>query len=109
MDKHAPLIIKMKAKKDSQKLKTKQRMAKKSWIKSKQHQDLLDFKHINSIYKNHLHHSRKTHISSKLNDNTNKTRNLYKILKSSTKLKDKNPIPPTESPSDLPKNLQISS
>ena len=72
------------------------------WIKSKQYQDLLDYKHINSIYKKHLHHSKETHISSKLNDNKNKTRNLYKILKSLTKLKDENPMPPTESPSDLP-------
>ena len=77
-------------------------MTEKRCIKSKQHQDLLDYKHINSIYKKHLHHSKKTHILSKLNDNKNKTRNLYKILKSLTKLKDENPMPPTESPSDLP-------
>ena len=32
----------------------------------------------------------------------NKTRNLYKILRSLTKLEDKNPMPPNESPSDLP-------
>ena len=44
----------------------------------------------------------KTSISSKINDNKNKTRNLYKILKSLTKLKDDNPMPPTESTSDLP-------
>ena len=48
---------------------------------------------------------RKTHISSKLNDNKNKTRNLYKILKSLTKLKDENAMPPIESPSDLPKKF----
>ena len=76
-------------------------MVEKRWIKSKQHQDHLDYKHINSIYKKHLHHSMKTHISSKLNDNKNKNRNLYKILKSLTKLKDENLMPPTESPSDL--------
>ena len=77
-------------------------MAEKRWIKSKQHLDLLDYEHINSIYKKHLHHFKKTHISSKLNDNKNKTRDLYKILKSLTKLKDENPMPPTESPSELP-------
>ena len=74
----------------------------KRWIKSKKHEDLLEHKHINSIYKKHLHHSKKTHILSKLNDNKNKTRNLYKILRSLTKLKDENTIPPIESPSDLP-------
>ena len=77
-------------------------MAEKRLIKSKQHQDLLDYKHINSIYKKHIHDCKKTHISYKLNDNKNKTRNLYKILKSLTKLKDENPMPPVESPSDLP-------
>ena len=76
-------------------------MAEKRWIKSKQQQDLLDYKYINSIYKKHLHHSKK-HISSKINDNKNKTRNLYKTIKSLTKLKDENPMPPTESQPDLP-------
>ena len=77
-------------------------MAEKKWIKSKQHQDLLEYKHINSLYKKHLCHTKITHILIKLNDNKNKTRNLYKILRSLTKLKDENPVPPTESPSDLP-------
>ena len=44
----------------------------------------------------------KTHILSKLNDNENKARNLYKILRSLTKLEDANPMQSTESPSDLP-------
>ena len=77
-------------------------MAEKTWIKSKQHEDLLEYNHINSIYKKHLHHSKKTHILSKLNDNKNKTGSLYKILRLLTKLKDENSMPPTESPSDLP-------
>ena len=67
LDKHVPLVTKMKTtrdhnpwfNKDLQKLKTQQRMAEKRWIKSKQHQDLLDYKHVNSIYKKHLHHSKK--------------------------------------------------
>ena len=42
------------------------------------------------------------HILSKLNDNENKARNLYKILRSLTKPKDANPMSPTEPPSDLP-------
>ena len=78
---------------------------RKDGSKSKQHQDLLDHKHINSRYKKHLHHYKKTYILSKLNDNKNKTRNLYKTFKSLTKLEDENPMPPTESPSDLPNKL----
>ena len=109
MDKHAPLTTKMKTKrdnntwfnKDSQKLKPERRMAEKRWIKSKQQQDLLDYKPINSIYKNTCI-TPKTHILCKINDNENKTRNLYKIFKSLTKLKDDNLMPPIESPSDLP-------
>ena len=62
--------------KDAQKLKTQRRLAEKRWIKSKQHEDLIEYKHINSIYKKHLHHSKKTHKLSKLNDNEYKARNL---------------------------------
>ena len=78
-------------------------MAEKRWITSKQHEDLLEYKHINSIYT--LHHTKKTHILSRLNDNKNKTRNLYKTFRSLTKLKEENPMPPTESPSELPNKL----
>ena len=54
---------------DVPKLKTQRRLAEKRWIRSKQHEDLIEYKHINTIYKKHLHHSKKTHIQSKLNDN----------------------------------------
>ena len=60
---------------------------------------------MNSIYKKHLHHAKKTHILNKLNDNKNKTRNLYNILRSLTKLKEENAMPPTESSSDVPKKF----
>ena len=77
-------------------------MAEKRWIKSKEHEDLLEYKHINTIYKKHLHHAKKTHILYKLNDNKNRTRNLYNILGLLTKQKEENPMPSTESPSDVP-------
>ena len=76
-------------------------MAEKRWIKSKEHEDL-EYKHINTIHKKLLHHAKKTHILHKLNENKNKTRNLYNILRSPTKQKEENPMPPTESPSDVP-------
>ena len=87
---------------DAQKIKTQRRLAEKRWIKSKHHDNLIEYKHINTIYKKHLHHSKKMHILSKLNDNENKARNLYKILRSLTKLEDANPVPLTKPPSDLP-------
>ena len=65
-------------------------MAEKRWIKSKEHEDLLEYKHINTIYKKHLHHAKKTHILYKLNDNKNRTRNLYSILRLLTKQKEEN-------------------
>ena len=110
MDKHAPLISKTKTKKDnnpwfnkdSQRLITQQRMAEKRWIKSKEYEDLLEYKCINTIYKKYLHHAKKTHILYKLNDNKNRTRNLYNILRLLTKQKEENPMLPTESPSDVP-------
>ena len=77
-------------------------MAEKRWIKSKQHEDLLEYKCINTIYKKYLHHGKKTHILHKLNDNKNKTRNLYNILRLLTKQMEENLMPPTESLSDVP-------
>ena len=77
-------------------------MAEKRWIKSKEHEDLLEYKHINTIYKKHLNHAKETHILYKLNDNKNKAINLYSILRSLTKQKEENPMPPTESPFDIP-------
>ena len=77
-------------------------MAESGWIKSKNHGDLLEHKCINRIYKKHLHHAKKTHILHELNDNKNKTRNLYNILRSLTKEKEENPIPSTGSPSNVP-------
>ena len=110
MNKHAPLITKTKTKKDhnpwfekdSQRLKTQWRMAERRWIKSKNHEDLLEYKHLNMIYKKHLHHAKKTSILHELNDNKNKTRNLYNILRSLTKQKEENPMPSTRSPSNVP-------
>ena len=87
---------------DAQKLKTQRRLAKKRWIKSKQHEDLIEYKQINTIYKKHLHQCKKTHILNRLIDNENKAKNLYKILRSLTKLKDANPLPQIEPPSVLP-------
>ena len=77
-------------------------MAERRWMKSKNHEDLLEYKHLNKIYKKHLHHAKKTSILSELNDNKNKTRNLYNILRSLTKQKDENPMPSTGCPSDVP-------
>ena len=58
--KHAPLKTKMKTKKDhnpwfgqdAQKIKTQRRLAEKRWIKTKHQDDLIEYKHINTIYKN---------------------------------------------------------
>ena len=87
---------------DVEKIKTQRRLAEKRWIKTKHHDDLIENKHVNTIYKKHLHHSKKMHILSKLNDNVNKARNLYKILRSLTKPEDANPMLPTEPSFNLP-------
>ena len=77
-------------------------MAERRWIKSKNHEDLLEYKCLNTIYKKNLHHAKKTSILHELNDNKNKTRNLYNILRSLTKQKEENPMPSTRCPSDVP-------
>ena len=77
-------------------------MAERRWVKSKNHEDLLEYKHLNMIYKKHLYHAKKTSILHELNDNKNKTRNLYNILRSLTKQKEENSMPSTGSPSDVP-------
>ena len=54
IDKHAQLKTKMKTKRDHnpcfdqdvQRLKTQRRLAEKRWIQSKQHDDLIEYKHI---------------------------------------------------------------
>ena len=110
INKHAPLLTKTKTKKDynpwfgkdSQMLKTQRRMAERRWVKSKNNEDLLEYKCLNMIYKKHLHHAKKTSILHELNDNKNKTINLYNILRSLTKQKEENPMPATGSPSDVP-------
>ena len=110
VNKHAPLITKTKTKKDhnpwfgkdSQRLKTQCRMAERRWVKSKNHEDLLEYKCLNAIYKKHLHHAKKNSKLNELNDNKNKTRNLYNKLRSLTKQKEENPMPSTGSPFDVP-------
>ena len=77
-------------------------MAERRWIKSKNQKDLLEYKCLNTIYKKHLHHAKKTSILHELNDNKHKTRNLYNILRSLTKQKEENPMPSTGCPSDVP-------
>ena len=64
-------------------------------MKFKNHEDLLEYKCLNTIYKKHLHHAKKTSILHELNNNKNKTRNLYNILRSLTKQKGENPMPST--------------
>ena len=62
-------------------------MAERRWMKLKNHEDLLEYKHLNMIYKKHLHHAKKTSILSELNDNKNKTRILYRHPKITDKAK----------------------
>ena len=110
MDRHAPLITKDKTKKITILGSTRIHKGSKpneGWLRTgglnpKEHEDLQEYKCINTIYKKHLHHAKKTHIQYKLNDNKNRTRNLYNILILLTKQKSENPMPPTESPSDVP-------
>ena len=46
---------------DAQRLKTQRRLPERRWIKSKQHNDLIEYKHINTIYKTPVSLQEKTY------------------------------------------------
>ena len=49
--------------------------------------------HLDKIYKKHLYHKKKAHITNILDKSKNKSGALYKILRSFAKPKDNNPLP----------------
>ena len=57
-----------------------------TWIKK-------HYLHLDKIYKKHLYHKKKAHITNILDKSKNKLGALYKILRSFAKPKDNNPFP----------------
>ena len=68
-------------------------MAEKSWVRTKSDLNRKHYLHLDKIYKMHLYHKKKSHITNILDKSKNKSGPLYKILSSFAKPEVKNPLP----------------
>ena len=68
-------------------------MVEKSWLRTKSDLDRKHYLHMDKIYKMHLYHKKKSHITNILGKSKNKLGALYKILRSFAKPEDNNPLP----------------
>ena len=101
LDQHAPEVTWKRTKrptkswydKDAQRLKRQRRVAEKNWLRTKSDLDRKHYLHLDKIYKKHLYHKKKAHITNILDKSKNKSQALYTILKSFAKPKDNNPLP----------------
>ena len=74
-------------------MKRQRRMAEKIWLKTKSDSDKEHYLHLDRVYKTHLYHNKKSHITSLLDNSKNRSGMLYKILRSFAKQEDNNPLP----------------
>ena len=101
LDQHAPETTQKGTKgptkswydKDAQRLKRQRRVAEKSWLRTISDLDRKHYLHLDKIYKMHLCHKKKSHITNILDKSKNKLGALYKILRSFAKPEDNNPLP----------------
>ena len=101
LDQHAPGTIRKRTRrltkswydKDAQKLKRQRRVAEKAWLKTKSDSDKEHYLHLDRVYKTHLYHNKKSHITNLLDKSKNKSGTLYKILRSFAKPEDNNLLP----------------
>ena len=71
LDKHAPEVTQKRTKrptqswydKDAQRLKRQRRVAEKNWLRTKRDLDKKHYLYIDKIYKKHLYHKKKAHIT----------------------------------------------
>ena len=68
-------------------------MAEKAWLKTKSDSDKKHYVHLDRVYKTHLYHGKKLHITNLLDKSKIKSGTLYKILRSFPKPEDNNPLP----------------
>ena len=101
LDQHAPQVTRKRTKRptksrydeDAQRLKRQRRVAEKNWLRTKSDLDRKHYLHLDKIYKKHLYHKKKAHITNILDKSKNKLGALYNILRSFAKPKDNNPLP----------------
>ena len=68
-------------------------MAEKAWLKTKSDSDKKCYLYIYRVYKTHLYHNKKQHITNLLDKSKNKFGTLYKICRSFVKTEDNNLLP----------------
>ena len=66
---------------------------RKKLAKNKNDLDRKHYLHLDKIYKTHLYHKKKSHITNILDKSKNKSGTLYKILRSFAKWEDNNQLP----------------
>ena len=101
VDQHAPEITQKRTKrptkswydKDAQRLKRQRRVTDKNWLRTKSDLDRKHYLHLDKIYKKHLYHKKKSHMTNILDKSKNKLGALYKILRSFAKPKENNALP----------------
>ena len=55
--------------------------------------DKKHYLHLDKVYKTHLYHNKKSHITNLLDNSKNRSGTLYKILRSFAQPEDNNPLP----------------
>ena len=114
LDQHASETTKKRTKrlakscydKDAHKLKRQRIVAEKAWLKTKSDSDKKHYLHLDRVYKTHLYHIKKSHITNLLDKSKNKSGTLYKILRPFAKPEDNNLLPDINR-EKLPDDLQI--
>ena len=66
---------------------------RKIWLKTKRDSDKEHYLHIDSVYKTHLYHNKKSYIPNLLDKHKNRSRMLYRIHSLFAKPEDTNPLP----------------
>ena len=65
----------------------------KIWLTTKRDSEKEHYRHIDRVYKGHLHHNKKSNITSLLDNSKNRLSTLCRILRSFAKPEDNNPLP----------------
>ena len=67
------------------KIQKTKKSGRKAWLKTRSDSDKKHYLHVDRVYKTHLYHNKKLHITNLLDKSKNKSGTLYKILRSFAK------------------------
>ena len=109
IEKHAPITRRQLANrkhntfydKDAVKQKIQRRRAEKTWYKRQLESDKKHYLHVDKYCKKHSHHSKKKTLREQLNNDNNRSKNLYKITKNLTTNTKENILPSSSTNNEL--------